>query len=66
MEARQAQVLELHTELSQLQRLLQQGPPGHTGSPGAGQQGRLGVGGSPGRRYSLTPPRRLRSGGSGE
>lgn len=58
LEARQAQVLELHTELSQLQRMLQQGPLGQggVGSPG-------GCGGSQGRRYCLTPPRRLRSGG---
>lgn len=71
LEARQAQVLELHTELSQLQRMLQQGPSGGgCGACGASSGGGLrasgGLGGSPGRRFCLTPPRRLRTGGSGE
>jgi hypothetical protein len=65
---RQAQILELHTELSQLQRLLKMGPLGAAAAAGAGLRGSSSRGlgqlqdagacwpcGSPGRCSSSRP-----------
>ena len=60
LEARGAELVAAHTELAQLQRALSGGGGGGGGFAAAG------VGGSPGRRYCLTPPRRLRTSGSRE